>query len=193
MNDLATEKAVARKTAFGRRKAAFGKGLDQDANGWLLAYVALHRQVNVVAGYMPIRTEISPLATMTILHEQGKRICVPVIQGPDVPLAFHEWKPDCEMIEGPFGAAIPKKTVVLEPELLITPLVAWDGEGYRLGYGGGYYDRSFEQLRAKRQTIGVGFAYEAQRLPAVPREATDQRLDAVVTEQQIHFFDGSGR
>ena len=62
------------------------------------------------------------------------------------------------------------------------PLVAFDARGYRLGYGGGFYDRSLEVLRAKRPTLAVGFAYAAQQLSAVPIEPTDQRLDAVVTE-----------
>jgi len=91
--------------------------------------------------------------------------------------------------QGAFGARIPVGTEVLEPDLLITPLLAWDRKGYRLGYGGGFYDRTLELLRAKRPTVAVGFAYSAQEVPRVPRESTDQRLNALVTEKEIHFFD----
>lgn len=190
MKTLAKQKADARTAAFARRKAAFGRGLDEAANAWLLGYLAMHDEASVISGYMPMRTEISPLATMTVMHGQEKRICVPVILGKDRPLEFREWTPDCEMVEGAFGALIPVGTKVLEPDLLITPLLAWDRKGYRLGYGGGFYDRTLEQLRARRKTIAVGFAYSAQEVPKVPREPTDQRLDALVTEKEIHFFAG---
>lgn len=189
MKTLTEKKAEARTAAYARRKTAFGQGLDEAANAWLLGYLALHSEAGVIAGYMPMRTEIDPLATMSVMHGQQKRICVPVIAGKDRPLEFHEWTPDCEMVEGAFGALIPVGTEVLEPDLLIAPLLAWDRKGYRLGYGGGFYDRTLEQLRAKRPTIAVGFAYAAQEVPRVPRESTDQRLDALVTEKEIHFFD----
>lgn len=189
MKTLTDQKSDARTAAFARRKTAFGQGLDEAANAWLLGYLAMHTQASVISGYMPMRTEINPLATMTVMHGQDKRICVPVILGKGRPLEFREWMPDCEMVEGAFGALIPVGSGVLEPELLITPLLAWDRKGYRLGYGGGFYDRTLEQLRAKRPTIAVGFAYSAQEVPSVPRESTDQRLNALVTEQEIHFFD----
>ncbi len=189
MKNLIIEKAEARTAAFARRKAAFGQGLDEPANAWLLGYLAMNAEISIISGYMPMRTEISPLAAMTVMHGQDKRICVPVIPGKDQPLEFREWTPQCEMAEGAFGALIPVGTAVLEPELLITPLLAWDRKGYRLGYGGGYYDRTLEQLRARRRTIAVGFAYSAQEVQKVPREATDQPLDALVTEKEIHFFD----
>ena len=189
MKKLTEQKAKERTAAYARRKAAFGQGLDEAANAWLLGYLAIHSDAEVISGYMPMRTEISPLATMTIMHGQQKRICVPVIVGKAKPLEFCEWTPDCEMTEGAFGALIPVGTGVLEPDLLITPLLAWDRKGYRLGYGGGFYDRTLELLRAKRSTIAVGFAYSAQEVPRVPREPTDQRLNALVTEKEIHFFD----
>lgn len=188
MSTISDQKAAARKSAFAARKAAHEQGLDQDANGWLLGYIAMHPQAQVIAAYMPIRTEISPLAAMTIMYGQGKRICVPVVLGEAQPLEFREWTPDCTMVEGAFGAPIPESGEVLVPDLVITPLLSWDADGYRLGYGGGYYDRSFEQMRARRHTLGVGFAYDAQKVAKVPREATDQPLDAMVTEKDIHFF-----
>jgi 5-formyltetrahydrofolate cyclo-ligase len=189
MKNLVEQKAKARTAAYARRKAAFGRGSDEAANAWLLGYLALHSEAEVISGYMPMRTEINPLATMTIMKGQQKRICVPVVLGKDKPLEFREWMPDCELVEGAFGAQIPVGTEVLEPDLLITPLLAWDRKGYRLGYGGGFYDRTLELLRAKRPTVAVGFAYSAQEVPRVPRESTDQRLNALVTEKEIHFFD----
>ena len=175
-------KETARKVAFGVRKIAHGQRLEEAANRNLLGYVALFPKVEIVSAYMPIRTEVSPVAAMTILHGQGMRVCVPVIQGAAQPLLFQEWTPDCEMLDGPFGAAVPAKGAFLQPDLLITPLLAFDHECYRLGYGGGFYDRSFEQLGKIKPVVGVGFAYSAQEIPKVPRDPHDHQLNAIVTE-----------
>ncbi len=179
---IAKKKSDARKLAFAARKAAHGTGLDEAANRNLIGQLALYPYAKIIAAYMPIRTEVSPIATMTILHGQEKRICVPVIQGDGQPLKFQEWTPDCEMVEGPFGASVPASGEFLHPDVVITPLVAFDRKGYRLGYGGGFYDRSFEELSALKTVAAVGFAYSAQELKAVPRERTDHKLDAMVTE-----------
>ncbi len=115
----------------------------------------------------------------------GHRLCVPVIQGRGLALRFREWRPGAAMVEGAFGALIPATGDWLDPGLLIAPLVAFDAAGGRLGYGGGFYDRSLQGLRARRRTLAVGFAYSAQQVDIVPRDPTDQPLDAVVTEQGL--------
>jgi len=81
----------------------------------------------------------------------------------------------------------------LVPEVVIVPLVAFDASGYRLGYGGGFYDRTLELLRANGPVLAVGFAYAAQELPAVPVEPTDQPLDAILTERGLTKFQDFGR
>lgn len=187
--DLSDIKTAARKAAFAARKQAFGHGLDSAAQAQLQAYLATHPKAGIVSGYMPIRTEIDPLPVMRVLVNEGRRVCVPVIQGAGHPLLFREWRPDCELAEGPFGARVPASGDFLSPDLLISPLLAFDHRGYRLGYGGGFYDRTLELLRAARPTLAVGFAYAAQQVPAVPIEPTDQLLDAIVTENgQVPLF-----
>ncbi len=193
MKHIADQKADARKSAFACRKAAHALGKGEAANRNLIGYLALFPNAEIISAYMPIRTEISPLATMTILHGQGTRICVPVIQGTAQPLKFQEWTPDVEMVDGPFGAAVPAQGAFLKPDLIIAPLVAFDRKCYRLGYGGGFYDRSFEELEAEKPVFGVGFAYTAQELPKVPREATDRQLDAVVTEKGVIQIQGRSK
>jgi 5-formyltetrahydrofolate cyclo-ligase len=89
------------------------------------------------------------------------------------------------MVEGAFKALIPEEGAWVEPQVLIVPLLAWDARGYRLGYGGGFYDRTLEGLRAKGPVLAVGFAFSAQEVAEVPTEPTDQRLDAVVTEKGV--------
>ncbi|WP_225027651.1 5-formyltetrahydrofolate cyclo-ligase [Xinfangfangia pollutisoli] len=183
MSDLSSVKADARARAFAARKAAFARGQGQAAE-ILADFLAPHRG-RPLAGYMAMRTEIDPLAAM-VAH-QGP-VGVPVILGAGQPLKFREWAPGCALVEGAFKAMIPAEGAWLEPEVLIVPLVAYDARGYRLGYGGGFYDRTLEALRAKRPTLAVGFAFAAQELDAVPIEPTDQRLDAIVTETGVLTF-----
>jgi 5-formyltetrahydrofolate cyclo-ligase len=92
------------------------------------------------------------------------------------------------MVAGPFGALIPEAGDDVVPEVLIVPLVAFDRAGNRLGYGGGFYDRTLEGLRAARPTFAIGFAYAAQEAEALPLEPTDQPLDAIVTEAETLLF-----
>ena len=110
-----------------------------------------------------------------------------MIVRPGLPLSFREWTPDAKMTNGPFGAKVPVSGDWLAPELLIVPLVAFDTQGFRLGYGGGYYDRSLELLRKKKPTLAVGYAYSGQ-MGEVPVEITDQRLDALVSENGVVTF-----
>jgi len=185
MTHIAKTKDIARKAAYGARKPAHAAGLDEAVNRTLIGQLALYPQAEIISAYMPIRTEVSPIAAMTILHGQGKRICVPVIQGADMPLLFQEWTPDSVMVEGPFGADVPAEGALLQPDLLITPLLSFDKKCYRLGYGGGFYDRSFEQLAALKPVLGIGLAYSAQEIRKVPRDQHDHQLDVIVTEAGV--------
>ena len=92
------------------------------------------------------------------------------------------------MVAGPFGASVPATAKPMRPEVVIVPLVAFTADGYRLGYGGGFYDRTLEKLRALGPVLAVGFAYGAQEADALPLEPTDQRLDALVTETGTRWF-----
>ena len=90
------------------------------------------------------------------------------------------------MVHGNFGVEVPAEGDWLEPEVLLVPLVAFDDQGHRLGYGGGFYDRTLNALRARRTVHAYGFAYEGQRVPELPLGGNDARLDAVITEKGIH-------
>ena len=178
-------KAVARGAAFARRKAAHAAGHPTPA-AYLSAVLAGYRGVPL-AGYMPIRTEIDPRPAMADAAAYGP-VAVPVIRGPGLPLAFSLWEPGCALREGPFGAMVPQVDRFIEPEILIVPLVAFDRAGGRLGYGGGFYDRTLEVLRSRRPTLAIGFAWAAQEADSLPLEPTDQPLDMVVTEAGARPF-----
>jgi 5-formyltetrahydrofolate cyclo-ligase len=185
MTDLAKIKSAARKAAFARRKAAFSNAAPGRA-GRLSEVLAGYRGVPL-AGYMPIRTEIDPVAAMAEAAAHGP-VCVPVIQGAGLALRFSRWEPECALREGPFGARVPMVDDFIDPEILIVPLVAFDLNGGRLGYGGGFYDRTLEGLRAARATLAIGFAFEAQLAQDLPLEPTDQPLDMIVTERRVLSF-----
>ncbi|MBO9449277.1 5-formyltetrahydrofolate cyclo-ligase [Tropicibacter sp. R16_0] len=185
MSDLAAIKAEARKAGFARRKAAFDARLP-GAAGRLSEVLAGHRGVPL-SGYMPIRTEIDPLAAMAEASAYGP-VGVPVIQGEGQALRFSRWTPEGALRDGPFGAKVPEVDDYFEPEILIVPLVAFDANGGRLGYGGGFYDRTLEGLRAKRPTLAIGFAFDAQEAEDLPLEPTDQPLNMLITESRVLTF-----
>ena len=182
MSDLDRQKAVLRKAALARRKAAHAARPD----GWaaVLASVLADYRGRPLAGYMPLNSEIDPLPAMAKAAADGP-VAVPVIAGPGQPLSFARWTPGMAMREGPFGVRTPCAPLVLTPEIVIVPLVAFDASGGRLGYGGGYYDRTLAQLRARHEVVAIGFAYAAQEIDAVPVGAQDARLDLIVTERDI--------
>ncbi|MEM6486974.1 MAG: 5-formyltetrahydrofolate cyclo-ligase [Pseudomonadota bacterium] len=193
MNDLRiiAAKAALRKAVFQRRAAAHAEGAARAlaASERLVALLDRFRAVDGVArvaGYRPIRTEIDPLCALEALHGRGSPLAMPVVEGAGQPLSFRPWHPGAAEVEGAFGAPIPADTTAVTPQVLIVPLVAFDPSCRRLGYGGGFYDRTLEGLRAKtRATLAIGFAYAAQQVDEVPYEGTDQVLDAVVTESGI--------
>ncbi len=177
---LAEVKAAARTEAFARRKAAFAGRSARDAD--VLARVLRDHAGQVLSGYMPMRTEIDPLPAMAAHRGQTG---VPVIIGKGRSLMFRSWTPDAAMIAGEFGALVPADGAWVTPQVLIVPLLAFDRRGYRLGYGGGFYDRTLQALRATGPVTAIGFAFAAQEVPEVPVEDTDERLDLIVTEEGI--------
>ena len=190
MSDLPAQslpemKAAARKAAFARRAAAHALG--HPAPSAMLSNVLQAHQGKVIAGYMPMRSEIDPLPAMALAAQHGP-VCVPVITAPAMPLRFARWTPDSAMVAGDFGALIPEDPEFITPDVVIVPLVAFDRKGGRLGYGGGFYDRTLQVLRAKDPVTAIGFAWAAQEAQNLPLEPTDQPLDLIVTEAGMLSF-----
>lgn len=179
----AEEKARVRKEAMLRRRAAHDPALGAAACDHLLDFLGPHLG-RPASGYLPIRDEIDPLPAMAALSRMGP-VGVPVILGAGLPLDFHLWHPESVLVPGVFGTQAPHDAVAMVPELVIVPLLAFDRQGMRLGYGGGFYDRTLAGLRAAGPVLAVGLAYAAQEIPLVPTDATDARLDAIVTENEV--------
>lgn len=183
---IEARKAALRKAVFARRKAAHAAGAEAAAAAAAARFLADFPvpEGAEIAGYRPIRTEIDPTPLMRALHDAGARLSTPVIVAAGEPLLFRRWTPEARMIAGPFGAEIPETGETVEPTVFIAPLVAFDRSGGRLGYGGGFYDRTLARARGRRAIRAIGYAYAAQETEATPAEPTDQRLDAIVTERE---------
>ncbi len=133
-----------------------------------------------VAGYRPMRGEIDPAPFLARLRSQGVQTALPVVCARARPLLFRVWRPGEPLVPGPFGTEHPSGGAPVLPSILLIPVVGFDGENYRMGYGGGYYDRTLAGLRPRPFTIGIGF--ELGRLPSIRPRPHDIPLDLIVTE-----------
>ena len=142
---------------------------------------------DVIAGYWRIRDELDCQPILVRLMDSGQKVLLPVVQGDDEPLDMRVWEADAPLYEAGFGTLAPSDLAPRAvPDLVLMPLLGFDNEGTRLGYGGGYYDRTLAVLPKKPLLVGLAFA--AQELAHIPRDAHDVPLDMVITEAGIRFF-----
>lgn len=143
-------------------------------------------KTKVIAGYVAIHGEVDISQALAAFHLHNNPICLPTVTEAELILKFLKWTPEDVMVKGPHGILEPMGGEVLQPDVLIVPLVAFDRRGYRLGYGGGYYDATIAHLRAQNpalQTIGVGYSF--QEVAELPHEEHDMALDIIVTESEV--------
>ena len=142
-----------------------------------------------VSSYYAIGAELDMTPLERILIEAGHSICLPCIQGKAEPMLFRTRIPGAPMRERKWGIMEPiEPAPSVDPDVLLVPLLAWDAQGYRLGYGGGYYDRTIEALRRRKPVVVVGVAYDEQKVDVVPRLDYDQRLDWMLTPSGVIRF-----
>ena len=142
----------------------------------------------VVSGFYPIREEPDVLALLAALVDEGFDVALPVVAGRGTHLLFRLWRPGEPTTLGPMGIPEPlESSPAIDPDLVFAPLACFDRRGRRIGYGAGYYDRTLARLRAMKTIHAVGVSYGVCEVAAVPYEAHDQSLDAIVTEQETIF------
>ena len=177
MTDAPGPKAALRAQALAARAA----GGDQAAlDRWLGRALNPHRG-KALAGYWPMRGEPDPRPAMAA-HDGP--VCLPVVMAPATPLRFRRFAGEVEA--GAFGTSHPPEThEIMVPQVLIVPLVGFDRHGSRIGYGGGFYDRTLAELRGQGPVTAIGLAWAGQELAHIPVEPTDEPLDAIVTDRGI--------
>lgn len=134
----------------------------------------------LIGFYWPFRGEYDPRSLLSSMQAHGTRLALPVIVERGQPLIFREWSPGSHMTQGVWNIPMPEAGETICPDLLIVPLVGFDAQGYRLGYGGGFYDRTIAGMPTKPRTIGVGF--ELGRLTTIYPQSHDISLDRIITE-----------
>jgi 5-formyltetrahydrofolate cyclo-ligase len=179
-----------RAAAFTRRDALDGS--QRAAAAQALALHATRFEVGpgcIVAGFSAIRTEIDPSALMDALHARGAALALPVAVGRGQPLVFRAWTKDTVLVRGLYGILEPSSDAEeVEPDIVLVPLAAFDRRGHRLGYGGGYYDRTLQGLRKTRRITAAGLAFSVQEIGKLPADAHDEPLDLVLTERDVIDF-----
>ena len=165
---------VAKRAALGDEAHA---GLSAGIVGHLLTAL---RAPQVVAFCWPIKHEPDVRAVVAHWEALGARAALPVVVAEAAPLAFRLWTPDTQLAPDRYGIPTPISGDFIQPDLILLPLNGFDAAGYRLGYGGGYFDRTLAALSPRPLAVGVGF--EVNRLPSIRPESHDQRLDWIVTE-----------
>ncbi len=188
VSDLAARKAALRKSALAARAALDPR--EQAAAAQAIAafggeLVAEERPARVSL-FFSVKGEIDTGPLAAKLVAAGVPLCLPVIVRKGEPLVFRSWKPGDPLEDKPFGLREPPESASeVVPDLLFVPLAAFDAAGARVGYGGGFYDRTLEKLRAVGPAFAVGLAFAAQQVEAVPVAGHDEPLDAILTEKGV--------
>ncbi|MDX1402385.1 MAG: 5-formyltetrahydrofolate cyclo-ligase, partial [Kiloniellales bacterium] len=186
--DLDNLKRAARKDAMSRRAVAAAAAGDGAGSRLAANADAVIAEIpcSIVSVFWPLPGEIDTLELMEMLHDMGKTVTLPVMQGSGKPLVFRSWAPGDRLVEAAFNTLEPEAGRAQRvPDLLFVPLLAFDRHGYRLGYGGGFYDRTLGELRRTGDPLTIGIGFDGQEIEAVPRGEHDQRLDYLVTDARI--------
>jgi len=147
----------------------------------------------IVSGFWPIRSEVDIRPLLFRLREKGARLCLPVVLDRQT-IVFRELVRGARMVDTGFGTAGPgEEAAVLDPDLMLVPLAAFDRRGNRVGYGAGHYDRAIASLREKgKMPRLIGIALDVQEVSAIPFEIHDVPLPAILTESGMHVLDNDG-
>jgi 5-formyltetrahydrofolate cyclo-ligase len=188
-NPAENSKAELRKALReARRGAAATQGADAALRTRVLEVLACYGP-QTVGFYWPLPGEFDARDALAqwLADDARRQAALPVIAVKGHALAFRAWTPVTPMRVGLHGIPEPQETPAVLPDLLLVPCVGFDDEGYRLGYGGGYYDRTLAAWPGTVKPVTAGIAYEACRIAALPRELHDVPLDAIVTETQLRI------
>ena len=142
------------------------------------------KKVKTIGAYYPINYEIDCLQILKNIENKGYKICLPVTKKKNE-MDFYNWSFNDPLNIGNMGVPEPYKTKIVYPDLLLVPLLAFDRLKYRLGYGGGYYDRYIQKINKKKKIITIGIAFSFQEVKNLPNNIYDKKLDYILTENNF--------
>ena len=137
-----------------------------------------------IGGYFPVNNEIDDLEILKKFEEKKYKICLPVVKK-NFDMDFYNFSFKEPLIVNKYGIPEPKKTNIVYPDIILVPMVAFDKNLNRLGYGGGYYDRIIEKLMKKKKILKIGLAFSKQKIDNLPISKYDKKMDYIVTEKYI--------
>ena len=179
---------IEQKKDLRRRSAAKRDRMSPDAAGQVtdvFREIPMPSRDAVVSGYHPTGSELDPRPLLAMLRSQGHEIALPVVLERGAPLIFRAWREGNAMSEGAFGVREPlPEASEVKPDVLLVPMLAFDRRGFRLGYGGGFFDRTLASLRQDGAPIAIGIAFAAQEVDRVPVAEYDQPLNWIITERE---------
>ena len=148
------------------------------------------KNINIVSSFIPIKNEIPTFELNEYILSKNKILSLPTLENKNNILIFREYKNNERLIKGKYNIQEPPRSNnIVIPDLLFVPSLAFDISGYRLGYGGGYYDRTFSYFKKiKHKFISIGFGYEDQKADKIIRDNFDYKLDYFFTENQLYSF-----
>jgi 5-formyltetrahydrofolate cyclo-ligase len=182
--DVPVWRKLKRRELLGRRAAMSAEERDSKSASILHELTKLEDTLKgVIALYFPFRGEVDVLPLMEKLSDSGCVTALPVVLAPRTALQFRAWRPGCVTAPSSYGVPEPTQGAILEPDVFIVPLVGFDAQSYRLGYGGGFYDRTFAATKKAVTRIGVGFA--DARIDTIYPQPFDIPMHFVITENGV--------
>ena len=166
------------------RNKKFDKNLKIDLDKFISFLKIKKLNSKNVGGYYPSNYEIDDLELLVLLKKKNFKVSLPIIKKNNQ-MNFYNWSRNDPLKINKFGIPEPLVSKIIYPDILLVPLVAYDGHLNRLGYGGGYYDRYIEKLEKIKKVIKIGLAFSFQKISSIPINQYDKRLDFIVTEKEI--------
>ena len=178
-------KSEIRKKILKKRKENYFKNLSINKNKFLKFLKNIKLNNKIIGGYYTYNYEIDIIEILKLLEKKNYKISLPKIKKKNQ-MNFFEWSFDDPLSINKYGIPEPISKKIIHPDVLIIPLVAFDNELNRLGYGGGYYDRYIAKSFKKKRIIKIGIAYSFQKLNKIPINKYDIRLDYIITEEKFY-------
>ena len=178
-------KSILRKALIKKRKLNYSKKKFIKISKFFKFLNNYNLTNKTIAGYYPVNYEIDDLNILKELERKNIKISLPVIKK-NYDMDFYSWNFNDPLVINNYGIPEPFKKKIVQPDILFVPLLAFDKRFYRLGYGGGFYDRYIEKLSKVKKFLTIGLAFSHQKIVKIPNNKYDKKLNVIITEKNIY-------